>query len=79
MLNVKQNTYCQYEIGIVNYPLDVVVKLAEYYNVSVDYLVKDRLEEPDGLGRNYYCQAYAQFFAYALPRLKKARGMLNMR
>ena len=40
---------------------------------------RDRLEEPDGLGRNYYCQAYAQFFAYALPRLKKARGMLNMR
>ena len=39
MLNVKQNTYCQYEIGIVYYPLDVVVKLAEYYNVSVDYLV----------------------------------------
>ena len=39
MLNVKQNTYCQYEIGIVNYLQDVVVKLAEYYNVSVDYLV----------------------------------------
>lgn len=39
ILNVKQNTYCQYEIGVINYPLDVVVKLAEYYNVSVDYLV----------------------------------------
>ena len=39
ILNVKQNTYCQYEIGVVNYPLDVVVKLAEYYNVSIDYLV----------------------------------------
>ena len=39
ILNVKQNTYCQYEIGVVNYPLDVVIKLAECYNVSVDYLV----------------------------------------
>ena len=39
ILNVKQNTYCQYEIGVINYPLDVVVKLAVYYNVSVDYLV----------------------------------------
>lgn len=39
ILNVKQNTYCQYEIGVVNYPLDVVIKLAEYYDVSVDYLV----------------------------------------
>ena len=39
ILNVKQNTYCQYEIGIVNYPLDAVVQLAEFYGVSVDYLV----------------------------------------
>ena len=39
VINVKQNTYCQYEIGVLNYPLDVVIKLAEYYNVSVDYLV----------------------------------------
>lgn len=39
LLNVKQNTYCQYETGVLNYPLDLVVKLAEHYNVSVDYLV----------------------------------------
>ena len=39
ILNIKQNTYSQYEIGVVNYPLDAVVKLAEYYKVSVDYLV----------------------------------------
>ena len=38
-LNVKQNTYSQYEIGTLNYPLDVVIKLAEYYDTSVDYLV----------------------------------------
>ena len=39
LLNVKQNTYSQYEIGVLNYPLDVVVKLAEYYETSVDYLL----------------------------------------
>jgi DNA-binding XRE family transcriptional regulator len=39
LLNVKQNTYCQYETGVINYPLDLVIKLAEYYGVSVDYLV----------------------------------------
>lgn len=38
-LNVKQNTYSQYEIGVLNYPLDVVIKLAEFYETSVDYLV----------------------------------------
>lgn len=39
LLNVSQNTYSQYEIGVTRYPLDAVVTLAKYYNVSVDYLV----------------------------------------
>lgn len=39
VLHVSQNTYSQYEIGTTRFPLDVVVKLAEYYNVSMDYLV----------------------------------------
>lgn len=39
LLHVSQNTYSQYEIGTTRYPLDAVVKLAEYYGVSVDYLV----------------------------------------
>ena len=29
----------QYELGITRYPLDAVVTLAKYYNVSLDYLV----------------------------------------
>ena len=39
LLNVSQNTYSQYEIGISRFSLDAVVRLAEYYNVSIDYLV----------------------------------------
>ena len=39
-LNVKQNTYSQYEIGVLNYPLDAVGKLADLYGVSVDYLME---------------------------------------
>ena len=39
IINVKQNTYSQYEIGVLNYPIDVLIKLADYYNVSVDYLL----------------------------------------
>lgn len=38
---------------------------------------RDRLIEPGGLGRNYYCQAYASFFAYALPRLHRVRALLR--
>jgi transcriptional regulator with XRE-family HTH domain len=34
VINVKQNTYSQYEIGVLNYPLDVVIKLAEFYGTS---------------------------------------------
>ena len=39
ILHVSQNTYSQYEIGRSRYPLDAVVKLAEFYGVSMDYLV----------------------------------------
>ncbi len=39
LLHVSQNTYSQYEIGVTRYPLDAVVTLAQYYQVSVDYLV----------------------------------------
>lgn len=39
LLNVKQNTYSQYELGVVNYPVDALIKLADFYGVSVDYLL----------------------------------------
>ena len=38
-LGIKQNTYSQYEIGVLNYPIDVLMKLADFYGVSVDYLL----------------------------------------
>ena len=38
-LHNKQNTYSQYEIGVLNYPVDVIVKLADFYGVSTDYLL----------------------------------------
>lgn len=38
-LGISQNTYSQYEIGVLNYPLDALDKLADFYGVSVDYLM----------------------------------------
>lgn len=38
-LGISQNTYSQYEIGVLNYPVDVLIKLADFYEVSVDYLL----------------------------------------
>ncbi len=38
-LNVKQNTYSQYENNQRQLPIDVLVKLAKYYNVTTDYIL----------------------------------------
>lgn len=38
-LNIKQTTYSKYELGKINIPIEVFIKLADYYNVSIDYLV----------------------------------------
>lgn len=38
-LNIKQTTYSKHELGKINVPIDVFIKLADYYTVSIDYLV----------------------------------------
>ena len=44
-LNVTQNTYSQYETGVIPLTDEVLIKLSDYYNVSVDYLL-DRKSNP---------------------------------
>lgn len=38
-LNIKQNTYSQYENGVRQIPNELLVKLALYYHTSVDYIL----------------------------------------
>lgn len=38
-LNIKQNTYSQYENGKREIPIELLWKLADYYNTSVDYII----------------------------------------
>ena len=45
VLNVSQNTYSQYETGVITLTADILIKLADYYNVSIDYLL-DRTNNP---------------------------------
>ena len=45
-LNVSQNTYSQYETGVISLTAEVLVKLADYYCVSIDYLL-DRTDNPN--------------------------------
>ena len=44
-LNVSQNTYSQYETGIISLTAEVLIKLSDYYGVSIDYLL-DRTDNP---------------------------------
>ena len=39
-LNIKQNTYSQYENGLRQLPLDALIKLAKFYNTSTDYILE---------------------------------------
>ena len=38
-LHIKQNTYSQYESGQRQLPIDALISLAKFYNVSTDYIL----------------------------------------
>ncbi len=38
-LNIRQNTYSQYETGQRQLPIDALIKLAKYWGTSTDYLL----------------------------------------
>ena len=38
ILNVRQKTYSDYELGKTRIPIDSIIKLAKHYNVSLDYI-----------------------------------------
>lgn len=40
ILNMSQTGYNQYEIGKIDLPTKILIKLSEYYNVSVDYILE---------------------------------------
>ena len=39
MLGIRQTTYSKYELGKINIPIDMLIKIADFYHVSLDYLV----------------------------------------
>ena len=44
-LNVSQNTYSQYENGVISLTAEVLIKLSKFYGVSIDYLL-DQTDKP---------------------------------
>ena len=51
-------------------------KGCQWYPLCRNGCRRDRV--PGLEGRSYYCQAYAGFFAYALPRLRRAGAMIGI-
>ena len=39
LLHIKQNTYSQYENGLRQLPIDILIALAKYYKTSTDYIL----------------------------------------
>lgn len=39
LLNISQTTYSRYETGNLDIPSQSLIKLAEHYKISIDYLV----------------------------------------
>lgn len=46
ILNVSQNTYSQYENGVIELTAEVLIKLSDFYDVSIDYLL-DRTDKKE--------------------------------
>ena len=44
-LEITQTTYSKYELGKINIPVDMLIKLADFYHVSLDYLT-GRTDKP---------------------------------
>ena len=39
ILHISQRSYSQYETGSRNIPIEMLIRLANYYDISIDYLV----------------------------------------
>ncbi|MBZ3642604.1 helix-turn-helix transcriptional regulator [Enterococcus casseliflavus] len=39
LLNISQSTYSRYENGELDIPIQMLIKLANHYDTSIDYLV----------------------------------------
>lgn len=39
-LHIDQSTYSDYETGRINVPIEALIKLADFYKTSIDYIVE---------------------------------------
>lgn len=39
ILHISQRSYSHYETGSLNIPIEMLIRLADYYDTTIDYLV----------------------------------------
>lgn len=39
ILGIHRDVYSRYERGVRDFPIDILIKLADFYDCSIDYLV----------------------------------------
>lgn len=39
VLNISQTNYSKYELGKINIPINTLIKMALFYNTSIDYML----------------------------------------
>ena len=39
LIHIDQSNYSKYELGKINIPISSLIKLSEFYNTSIDYLL----------------------------------------
>ena len=62
-LNISQVSYCYYEINKRNIPLEILSKIADFYETSVDYLLyrTDSSAPYPKADKNYHPITYKEF------------------
>ncbi|MCD7745772.1 MAG: helix-turn-helix domain-containing protein [Lachnospiraceae bacterium] len=54
-LNIQRQTYSNYENGFRMLPLDIIIDIAELYEVSVDYLIRSEGESDPPENYRHLC------------------------
>ena len=52
ILNISQRSYAHFEAGTRSIPIEILIALADYYNVNLDYLV-ERTDKKDMLPKKH--------------------------
>ncbi|HAQ63442.1 MAG TPA: hypothetical protein DCR23_03165 [Ruminococcaceae bacterium] len=63
MLGMSQTGYSKYETGENDLPTEVLIKLAKFYNTSIDYLLGQTEKKNDTNNRNVIKALQIKYFA----------------